>query len=166
MYAWVWLRGHPQIVLGFQGLQQARLAAFLLSLSSWILHPIELAGFPLLSCPSPPSRTRGRACGTMTKHVDQNWQRIQQTTFTNWVNNALRGHLKTSKNQVKDLQTDLQDGLVLIQLIGTIASPRNVGHYNRNPAIKIQKLENLGAFFRFLHKEKIKLVNIGELRLN
>lgn len=100
----------------------------------------------------------------MTRQVDENWKQLQQTTFTKWVNNALRGHLKTAKTQVKDLQTDLQDGLVLVQLIEGIANPRKVGRYNKNPVIKAQKLENLGAVFRFLERESIKVVNIGKLQ--
>ena len=100
----------------------------------------------------------------MTRQVDENWKQLQQTTFTKWVNNALRGHLKTAKTQVNDLQTDLQDGLILVQLIEAIANPRKVGRYNKNPVIKAQKLENLGAVLRFLERESIKIVNIGALQ--
>ena len=98
----------------------------------------------------------------MTRRVDDNWKRIQETTFTKWVNNALRGHLKSSKNQVEKLETDLQDGLTLVQLLETL-SHEKVGRYHKKPFIKPQMIENLGACFKFLEKEKIKLVNIGEL---
>lgn len=97
----------------------------------------------------------------MTRQVDENWKLLQQTTFTKWVNNALRGHLKKAKTQVNDLQTDLKDGLVLVELIENIASPRRIGRYSKKPTIKPQMLENLGAVFRFLEKERIKVVNIG-----
>ena len=100
----------------------------------------------------------------MTRHVDQNWKLLQQTTFTKWVNNALRGHLKTAKTQVEDLQKDLRDGLVLVELIESIGAPRKVGRHNKNPTIKPQMLENLGAVFRFLEREQIKVVNIGKLQ--
>lgn len=100
----------------------------------------------------------------MTRQVDENWKLLQQTTFTKWVNNALRGHLKKAKTQVSDLQTDLRDGLVLVEVIESIASPRKVGRYTKNPTIKPQMLENLGTVFRFLDKEQIKIVNIGELK--
>ena len=99
----------------------------------------------------------------MTRQVDENWKLLQQTTFTKWVNNALRGHLKTAKTQVTDLQTDLQDGLILVELIESIASPRKVGRYNRRPVIKPQLLENLATMFRFLEREQIKVVNIGKM---
>ena len=105
---------------------------------------------------------KGEDASTMTKQVDENWKKLQQTTFTKWVNNALRGHMKTAKTHVNDLQTDLQDGLVLVELIDSIANPRKVGQYNRNPRIKAQNLENLGAVFRFLEREQIKVVNIGK----
>ena len=99
----------------------------------------------------------------MTRQVDANWKLLQQTTFTKWVNNALRGHLNKAKTQVTDLQTDLSDGLVLVELIESIASPRKVGRYTKKPTIKPQMLENLGVVFRFLEREQIKVVNIGEL---
>lgn len=98
----------------------------------------------------------------MTRRVDENWKLLQQTTFTKWVNNALRGHRKTAKTQVTDLQTDLRDGLVLVELIETIAAPKKIGRYNKKPVIKPQMLENLSAVFRFLEREEIKVVNIGK----
>ena len=101
----------------------------------------------------------------MTRQVDENWKFSQQTTFTKWVNNALRGHLKVAKTQVNDLKTDLQDGLVLVELIDSIASPRKVGRYNKNPVIKPQLLENLSTVFRFLEREQIKVVNIGKVAI-
>ena len=97
----------------------------------------------------------------MTRRVDDSWKRLQQTTFTNWVNNALRGHLRTAKHQVNDLQTDLQDGLVLAQLLETVATPRKLGRYNPEPNLKLQMIANLGTSFGFIGKEGIKLVNIG-----
>ena len=98
----------------------------------------------------------------MTKQVDEKWKEFQQATFTNWVNNSLRGHLKTARLQIKNLQTDLQDGIVLVKLVETVASPHKLGRYNKNPMHVQQKLENIGAVFRFIDQEKIKLVNIGE----
>lgn len=102
----------------------------------------------------------------MTKRVDENWKVLQQTTFTRYINTSLRGDQKTSTREVTDLQTDLQDGLILIQLLESIASPKRLGVYHKRPFIKVQKLENLGACFRFFEREKIKLVNIGTFLLN
>ena len=101
----------------------------------------------------------------MTKRVDEKWKEFQQTTFTKWVNNSLRGHLKTAKVQIENLQTDLQDGIVLMKLLETVASPHKPGRYNGNPTHKQQKIENIGTVLRFIQKEEIKLVNIGEASL-
>ena len=87
----------------------------------------------------------------------------QQRTFTNWFNDRLRGHLKVAKMQVKDLETDLSDGLLLIELMEKLAAPSKVGRYNHKPTIKAQFIENLSTVLRFITvSQNIKLVNIGE----
>ena len=60
------------------------------------------------------------------------------------------------------MQTDLADGILLVELLEKLAAPKSVGRYNKNPRQKLQMLENLGAAMRFIAAEKIKLVNIGE----
>ena len=97
----------------------------------------------------------------MTRTVDENWKHIQETTFANWVNSSFRKGASTSKARVQSLQTDLQDGTTLAELLENI-SKKSVGPYNKKPTIKAVKVENLGTCFRFLEKEKVKVVNIGE----
>lgn len=63
---------------------------------------------------------------------------------------------------VNVLSDDLQDGLVLIAMLETLAAPKKVGPYNKNPKIKPQLIENLNAVFKFLAKENVKVVNISE----
>jgi hypothetical protein len=63
---------------------------------------------------------------------------------------------------VESLQTDLTDGILLMELLDKLANPKSVGRYNKNPRQKIQMLENLGGALRFIAAEKIKLVNIGK----
>lgn len=63
---------------------------------------------------------------------------------------------------VKVLTDDLQDGLVLIAMLETLAAPKKVGPYNKNPKIKPQLIENLNAVFKFLAKENVKVVNISK----
>ena len=98
----------------------------------------------------------------MTKRVSDDWKKIQEKTFTNWVNNALRGHLKTAKNQVTSLQTDLRDGTLLAELLETISKKKVGGRIVANPTLKAHELENLCVSFNFMERERIKLVNIGE----
>lgn len=97
----------------------------------------------------------------MTRTVDESWKKVQQSTFIKWVNNSLRGHLKTSEKRVDDLSEAFKDGLTLIQLLETV-SKEKIGRYNQKPRIKAQMMENLEASFKFMEKENIKLVNIGE----
>ena len=44
---------------------------------------------------------------------DKAWIYVQKKTFTNWVNDKL----KATQSQVKDLEYDLKDGVVLITLL-------------------------------------------------
>ena len=96
------------------------------------------------------------------KEHDDAWKKIQQTTFTNWVNDVIQDKLKVTNYEVKDIQWDLQDGLTLIRLLESLTTPGKLGRFNLKPKLKPQKLENLGVSFRFLAAEKVKLVNIGE----
>lgn len=86
------------------------------------------------------------------------WKKTQETTFTKWVNSI------TGKDRVKELKTDLQDGIILADLLERVAKTR-IKYVNEAKRLRIkpQQLENLGASFRFMQTEKIKLVNIGEL---
>lgn len=89
---------------------------------------------------------------------DAQWKLIQKNTFTRWANE----HLKTVDRNIADLETDLADGLRLIALIEVLAG-KKFQKYNKRPAIRTQKLENITMALRFLQiEEKIKIVNIGE----
>ena len=101
-------------------------------------------------------------CTKMANQVNSSWKMIQQKTFTNWFNDRLRGNLKVGKLRVDDLETDLCDGLLLINLMEQLAKPRKVGRYNKVCNNKLQSIENLGIVLRFIASENIKLVNIGE----
>lgn len=93
------------------------------------------------------------------KALDAEWKRIQQKTFTRWCNE----HLKKSSLFIRDLNTDLQDGTLLISLIEMLAD-KKVGRYNKRPRNYPQKLENVSLALRFVEKEGIRLVNIGEIK--
>ena len=86
------------------------------------------------------------------------WKRIQMTTFTNWVNDRLSSSRGASI--IKDLSTDLQDGLTLIQLVENLTSKRMHG-YNKAPAITAQKISNLEVAIKFLREDDVKIVGIG-----
>ena len=91
---------------------------------------------------------------------DAQWKRIQQNTFTRWANEQLR-HAK-SKRRITNLETDFQDGLVLIALV-QVLSGKYIKNYHKKPSYKSQKLENISHVLTFLQDvEKLKIVNIGK----
>eukprot|EP00117_Sycon_ciliatum_P023870 scpid7460/ scgid0352/ Filamin-C; ABP-280-like protein; ABP-L; Actin-binding-like protein; Filamin-2; Gamma-filamin len=90
------------------------------------------------------------------KALDAEWKRIQQKTFTRWCNE----HLKKASLFVRDLSADLTDGTNLIALLEML-SEKKVGRYNKRPKNYPQSLENVAIAVRFIHKENIRLVNIG-----
>lgn len=96
------------------------------------------------------------------KKTDAKWKKIQQTTFTNWVNEVLKG----TKYRAKNLKTDFKDGLMLVALLEALTSAGKVGNFNKRPRIKAQMIANLVACFKFIESENIKLVNVGELCYN
>ena len=67
--------------------------------------------------------------------------------------------------QVKSLENDLQDGLLLVELVDKLAAPKGVGRYSKRPVNKVQMLENLGKVLQFVRDQNIKLVNIGKEKL-
>jgi len=88
--------------------------------------------------------------------MSHSWVDIQQNTFTRWCNE----HLKARGYFIKDLKTDLADGLILINLL-EIISGKSVGRHNKHPVVPYQKLENCNIAISFIQAEGLKLVNIG-----
>ena len=99
--------------------------------------------------------------GTMKKADTKFRYNKEQNTFTNWVNVMLKSTKYHS--EVKDLQVDLKDGLVLIALLEALADDEKIGNYNKRPNIKASMMDNLDACFKFMDSQNIKLVNIGRL---
>ncbi|KXS11038.1 hypothetical protein M427DRAFT_138687 [Gonapodya prolifera JEL478] len=88
---------------------------------------------------------------------DRTWETIQKKTFTNWVNNKLSvKHIEP----IMDLYTELASGEKLIQLLEIIGD-ENLGRYNRNPKMRIQKVENMNKALAFIKQRGVGLTNIG-----
>ena len=97
----------------------------------------------------------------MEDNIQENaeWKKIQEKTFTRWCNEQL----KLREIVIGDLSGDLQSGVNLISLV-EILSEKKVGRYNKKPRIHAQRMENVELCLNFIMiKEKIRLVNIGEL---
>jgi len=88
---------------------------------------------------------------------DRSWIDVQKKTFTRWSNNFLLHR----KMKIIDLETDLANGLMLINLLEVISSKEIGGKYNKQPKIRPQLLENTSLALKFVTREGIKLVGIG-----
>eukprot|EP01125_Pyxidicula_operculata_P021590 TRINITY_DN83_c0_g1_i1.p1 TRINITY_DN83_c0_g1~~TRINITY_DN83_c0_g1_i1.p1 ORF type:complete len:430 (+),score=103.35 TRINITY_DN83_c0_g1_i1:22-1311(+) len=100
--------------------------------------------------------------------AEQNWVSVQKKTFTRWLNTYLSERML----KCEVLERDLGDGLLLMALLEVISSKQVTPKYNKQPKLKMQKVENLNFCINFLKNEGIKLVNIdgtdieaGNLRL-
>uniref|UniRef100_A0A8C4EIE9 Filamin B n=1 Tax=Dicentrarchus labrax TaxID=13489 RepID=A0A8C4EIE9_DICLA len=87
---------------------------------------------------------------------DAPWKKIQQNTFTRWINE----HLKCVNKRIGDLQLDLGDGLRLIALLEVLSQKKMYRKYHSRPNFRQMKLENVSVALEFLDKENIKLVSI------
>ncbi|KAI9026184.1 calponin homology domain-containing protein [Hyaloraphidium curvatum] len=87
------------------------------------------------------------------------WTRseIQIKTFTNWANSKL-----TDKRlpPIGNITTDVSTGEPLIQLLEVIGE-ESLGRYNKNPKLRIQKVENCNKVLQFIKSRNIQLTNIG-----
>ncbi|GFR58891.1 filamin [Elysia marginata] len=93
------------------------------------------------------------------KHLDAEWKRIQEKTFTRWVNHIL----KDLDVEITDMSVDLSDGINLILLL-EVLSGKPIEHYHKQPRIHAQKMENCQkALYAIAKREGIRLVNIGKL---
>ncbi|XP_072237631.1 filamin-B isoform X1 [Leuresthes tenuis] len=87
---------------------------------------------------------------------DAPWKKIQQNTFTRWINE----HLKCVNKRIADLQLDLGDGLRLIALLEVLSHKKMYRKYHPRPNFRQMKLENVSVALEFLERESIKLVSI------
>lgn len=59
-----------------------------------------------------------------------------------------------------DLRKDLSDGILLIQLLEIIGD-ENLGRYNRNPRMRVHRLENVNKALEYIKSKGMPLTNIG-----
>lgn len=101
---------------------------------------------------------QGHAATSMPiKGNEEIWVEIQTHTFRNWVNDML----KETGFQVRDLSTDLCDGVRLVALI-EVLQKRKLRNVLR-PVNQHQMLENATTALNAITADGIKLVNIGNL---
>ncbi|KAG4102332.1 calponin homology domain-containing protein [Neocallimastix lanati (nom. inval.)] len=89
--------------------------------------------------------------------LDKGWERTQIKTFTNWINNklAMKGY-----KSITNLDTDLSTGERLIELLEIIGG-ESLGRYNKNPKLRLQRIENVNKALEFIKSRGVNLTNIG-----
>lgn len=86
----------------------------------------------------------------------EQWERIQTKTFTNWVNS----HLVKRGLRINSVQEGFLDGINLINLLEVI-SEEHFQKYEKNPKMRIHKVENVGKALKFIQEHGVKLAGIG-----
>jgi len=88
--------------------------------------------------------------------VKAKWEQMQIKTFSKWCSM----HLSKRGECVKDITTELRDGIKLIQLLEIIGEA-NLGKYNKNPKMRLQQIENVNKALAFIKDRGVSLVSIG-----
>ncbi|OCL07310.1 alpha-actinin-2 [Glonium stellatum] len=88
--------------------------------------------------------------------LEQQWVKVQQKTFTKWLNSKL----KARNVEIQDLIHDLSDGVVLIHLL-EILGQESLGRYASRPKLRVQRFENVNKCLDFIKGRGIQMTNIG-----
>ncbi|CAK7231422.1 alpha-actinin [Sporothrix bragantina] len=86
----------------------------------------------------------------------QRWIKVQEKTFTKWLNTKLQER----DLEVKDLVADLSDGVMLIHLLECLSN-ESLGRYAAKPKLRVQRFENANLSLNFIKSRGIQMTNIG-----
>ncbi|XP_033734091.1 spectrin beta chain, erythrocytic-like isoform X2 [Pecten maximus] len=88
-------------------------------------------------------------------HYQDEQERVQKKTFTNWMNT----YLKQKNMKVENLFEDIKDGVHLLSLLEVLSGERLP--MERGRLKRVHHVSNLSTALKFLETKKIKLVNIN-----
>jgi len=101
-----------------------------------------------------------RKTGASKAEVESgHWIAVQKRIFTRWAN----AYLRMRKLKIKELTTDLQDGVILINLLEILSGEQMHCKWRKEPKMEIHKRENLKTAFEFMSKHGLRLTNIGSV---
>lgn len=89
--------------------------------------------------------------------VSQTGSLLRATLLTKY---RLNTKIKPRNVAVKDLSTDLSDGVNLIHLLESLSN-ESLGRYAAKPKLRVQKFENVNKCLDFIKSRSIQLTNIG-----
>ena len=84
---------------------------------------------------------------------------IRKHVFTNWANYVLRR--AESRSVIVDLCSDVQSGLVVLELLKVLNKERPIPPYHTRPRIKEEMVKNHQIIFDFLQREGLDTASIG-----
>lgn len=88
--------------------------------------------------------------------LDLAWERQQKKTFTAWCNS----HLRKVGIQIKELDNDFRDGLILLKLL-EIISGEKINPAEKRGKMRVHKIANVGKALGFIASKGVKLAGIG-----
>ncbi|BFZ08024.1 hypothetical protein BsWGS_11063 [Bradybaena similaris] len=111
-----------------------------------------------LEAPASNQAAAGQGIHVTIQNLQNEQERIQKKTFTNWMNSYLCQRVPPIK--VDNLFEEIKDGIVLLSLLEVLSGER----LNIEKGFKLSRhhhLANITTALQFLEKKKIKLVNIN-----
>jgi cortexillin 1/2 len=94
----------------------------------------------------------------MADKKDKGWELVQIKAFTSWLNSLL---MKRNM-EVKNVKTELDDGVKLINFLELLSGQTCKQKYDKKPPSRIQKIQNLSIALSFLEKKlEISASRIG-----
>lgn len=91
---------------------------------------------------------------------ERGWENVQIKAFTQWLNQ----YLNKRDLEVKEIKSDLNDGVKLLNFLELLSGKKVSARYDRNPPSRIQKIQNLHIALNFLEKDldfNVKVVGVG-----
>jgi len=87
----------------------------------------------------------------MSKGADKErgWEKVQIKAFTSWLN----GILSQRNTSIENIQTDLSDGVKLINFLEVLSGKKVNQKYDIKPASRIQSIQNLHIALQFLENQ-------------
>eukprot|EP00968_Pinguiococcus_pyrenoidosus_P023083 scaffold3537_cov256-Pinguiococcus_pyrenoidosus.AAC.10 len=109
---------------------------------------------------SPPWDTQRRRTAANDDSREK-WLDLQKKTFTRWCNS----YLAERGLSISDLYEDTSDGLLLLNLLEIIGKESVLSvcgrKYNKNPKMRIHRIENCNLIFEYVHARGLSTVNIS-----
>lgn len=90
----------------------------------------------------------------------ENWVKIQQSTFSNWMNDKLRVH----DLEVRNLRKDLKDGVRLCKLMEVLKGGKIGRIVQKKKIHEAEASSNLALALQAMAQDKVRLVNIGKTK--